>query len=173
MGYTPYADQQTIKDVSQWLLDNATTQPRPKGKKYDHLKGTGPCLKTHLTPSGAKYASITRTKIPEMGDKPWLVHRVVYCAECGELDATKEINHECDFELCINPLHLKQDTHEANMAAMKARGRHVKSGPRLTLRQREHIRSLRAKSPKRWTHKRLGEKFGVSVRAIGYTLRGN
>jgi hypothetical protein len=52
------------------------------------------------------------------------VSRLIYREMVGQFDDDLEILHRCDNPPCVNPDHLRPDTHAANMADMAAKGRH-------------------------------------------------
>lgn len=49
-------------------------------------------------------------------------HRFAYFIHFGELDPALEVLHECDNPPCVRPGHLRQGTHEMNMADAHERG---------------------------------------------------
>lgn len=56
-------------------------------------------------------------------------HRAAYFAEKGQLAPDLDVCHTCDNRRCVNPAHLFQATHLANMQDMTAKGRRVQGSP--------------------------------------------
>ena len=97
------------------------------------------------------------------GQRRLRAHRVSYELHHGELNPKLEICHTCDNRACVNPKHLFQDTHEANMADCKAKGRY---NHKLTPEQIKYILDHTQE-----LNRELGEKFGVSHSTIGKIRR--
>lgn len=66
----------------------------------------------------------TRRLGPRGQAKNWFAHRLSYLAFVGDLLPFLEIMHTCDTPSCVNPAHLRQVSHAANMNDMAAKGRH-------------------------------------------------
>lgn len=74
--------------------------------------------------------------------------------------------HHCDNKICVNPNHLFYGTNKDNMRDKVLKDR---AAMKLTRKEVLEIREL-YKSGK-YTHKRLGELFGVTKTNIGYIVR--
>jgi len=53
---------------------------------------------------------------------PYKAHRVAYSLFYGEIPKGLEICHSCDNKACVNPKHLRANTHQANMREAVERG---------------------------------------------------
>lgn len=56
-------------------------------------------------------------------NKPYLVHRLMYMINFGELDSKTVIMHKCDTKGCLNINHLKSGTQKENIEDMFKKGR--------------------------------------------------
>lgn len=83
--------------------------------------------------------------------------------------------HSCDNPPCCNPAHLSEGTHPENMDQMAERGRRASlpgeqhPSARLTEASIAEARQLRDQG---WKLSDLGERYGVSLSAIGRALQG-
>lgn len=50
-------------------------------------------------------------------------HRFAYEATVGPIPEGKEIDHQCQNKLCVNPAHLRAVTHKENCSTRRKRGR--------------------------------------------------
>lgn len=96
--------------------------------------------------------------------KKVLVHRAVYSAIYGPLDADDCVLHRCDNPPCFRPDHLFLGTKADNTGDMIAKGRNRR---KLT---EDDVRAIRARYPDETT-RALGEKFGVHSGQISRIVR--
>lgn len=106
------------------------------------------------------------------GDRFQMAHRVSYRLFCGEIPDGMQVNHRCDFPICVNPDHLWLGSQADNMRDCREKGRmpHGEERPihKITAAQADEIyrRILSGE-----TQKSLAATFGIkkqSVQAIVY-----
>ena len=95
-------------------------------------------------------------------------HRVSYTACVGAIPDDLEILHSCDNPSCVNPVHLRADTHRQNMLEMwertppKLKSQRGVNNPYAKLND-ELVRSIRS-SPE--TGKSMAAQLGVSKQLV-------
>ena len=77
----------------------------------------------------------------------------------------KMLLHSCDNQICCNPSHLREGTHDENMTDMKTRERH--GLPHNTVRA---IKKLLREG--KHTHQAIGELYGLSREQITHINNG-
>ncbi len=104
-------------------------------------------------------------------------HRLAWEASNGvELPSDVSILHSCDNPPCVNPRHLRPDTHQENMREAKARNRLVRGvdviNARLTPSIVREMRSLRY--TRGMSNYAIALEYGVSVGTVwnAVSLRG-
>jgi hypothetical protein len=93
----------------------------------------------------------------KIGGRVLPAHRVAFAMVHGYYPDLN-VMHCCDNPLCVNPLHLKEGTHQDNMDDMKAKGR---QGKKLTVTD---VHAIRA-DPR--THREIASDYGVTWRTVG------
>jgi DNA-binding Xre family transcriptional regulator len=100
--------------------------------------------------------------------KSHILSRVVYEVYKGKHPGNLFVCHSCDNPLCINPDHLWLGTAADNRLDCKKKNRQAKGSTmgnsKLTEVQVSEIRDLLAK--KEFSHKQIGQRFGVSGRTV-------
>ena len=98
-------------------------------------------------------------------------HRVIWICEYGEIEAGKEICHDCHTPRCNNILHLRCDSHASNMADASRLGRFPdrrgenQNGALLTNAQVSFIKYFLQQG---WSCTLLAERYGVSAVTISH-----
>lgn len=90
----------------------------------------------------------------------------------GPAPAGMEACHQaviCHNPRCVNPAHLRWDTHQNNMRDKLLDGT-MPLGPKLTERDAWEIRELHATGE--WTLSQLADEFGVTAPTIGNVING-
>ena len=114
-------EHQTIRWLRKYMCK---VEPKPTGELYKDLKG--PCLIVDSNTNGRCPVTMFKN---ERGKNYCLMTPVLSLAESmgkpyAEIAATGlETCHGCDRPMCIQPLHLRLDTHKANMQDASKRGR--------------------------------------------------
>jgi hypothetical protein len=96
-------------------------------------------------------------------------HRHAYEAAKGPVPARLEVCHDCDNPACVNPAHLRADTHKANMAEMgaKRRGKPAKVLTEAIVRAAHALRKAGLKIIA------IAQHLGVKcARTLGMALQG-
>lgn len=107
---------------------------------------------SQLSSSGRPYFTIAGRKV--------LAYRLTYELTHGkELNPSIILRHKCDNEVCCNPYHLEEGTHEENMNDMKTRERH--GLPHNTIKAIKRL--LQAGGT---THQQIGDTFGIARRTV-------
>ena len=70
---------------------------------------TGDCIIYPFCVSAKGYGTITYNK------ESWSAHRLAYFLVHGAITQGLEICHNCGVRDCVNPAHLRQDTHQSNI----------------------------------------------------------
>lgn len=102
-------------------------------------------------------------------------HRLSWILERGDIPNGLCVLHACDNRKCVNPEHLFLGTREENCQDMRNKNRHVipvgshNGKSKLSEEQVVSIRQMYANGG--WTHRSLGEYFGVNHSTIGFVLR--
>lgn len=100
------------------------------GPVPDGRPDLGPCWEWTRGRSKAGYGVFY---LGVQSSKQVLAHRWSLAYYLGrELASDKEVLHECDNPPCVNPHHLREDTHEQNMADASSRGRSAKVSELIT-----------------------------------------
>ncbi len=55
--------------------------------------------------------------------RPWTTTRLIYAAKHGPFDPDLDVCHSCDNPMCVNPEHLRVDTHKNNLLDASRRKR--------------------------------------------------
>ncbi|KKN69830.1 hypothetical protein LCGC14_0436540 [marine sediment metagenome] len=102
-------------------------------------------------------------------------HRISLLAN-GPISDGMHILHSCDSPPCVNPAHLREGTHQDNMADMAARGRlhrpagELNGSAKLKQREVESIRSEYAAGG--ITQQALADKYGVAQSVVSDVVNG-
>lgn len=104
-------------------------------------------------------------------------HRMAYALHHGTSPGDKQVCHQCDTPLCVNPAHLFLGTNTENIADRVAKGRSNRAGAlgeknpaaRLTAEQVSAIRDLIASGQ---TNVRIAARYDVSHSLISAIRRG-
>lgn len=102
-----------------------------------------------------------------VGGATVLAHRLAWRFEHGPVPEGAHLLHSCNEPACVRVEHLRIGTHADNMLD-KVRANRQRA--KLTPDRARLIRELYATGL--WTHRELGQEFGVSHRAVGHVLRG-
>lgn len=99
------------------------------------------------------------------------LHRYVYERLVGPIPDGLDLLHQCDNRRCCNPGHMKQGSHQDNMADAYKKKRHAWGErchfSKVTAAQAAEIRRLYKKyGPKRSNADVLSEQFGISKQII-------
>jgi hypothetical protein len=110
-------------------------------------------------------------------------HRVAYTLTFGSIPQGLMVLHQCNNPSCVNPAHLEVGTSRDNMLHCIRSGRHVwqthpecaqsgekRSNAKLRVEQVLAIRDLYSQGG--YSHRRLGEMFGVSHTVIQRIIAG-
>jgi DNA-binding XRE family transcriptional regulator len=97
-------------------------------------------LVTSLKPNKDGYIKVTRNK------KNFLLHRLVYSEQNGEIPKKSVILHTCDNPSCINIEHLRLGTQQDNLKDMLDKGRHRTKSPKEKTIKPKLIAELREKA---------------------------
>ena len=101
------------------------------------------------------------------GESPERAHRVAWRLVTGVITSGFEICHECDVRACVNPSHLRLDTHRSNVQdAVKRNPRFGSGGRKLSDEQIKVIIASAESGPV------LASRFGVSKMLIS-KIRNN
>lgn len=161
--------QKTMEEVADWLLANAIKTPRPTGKAYEHLKGTGPCMVSHLAPANEGYVVVRRKFFPTPSNTE-TAHRIVWKRKRGRIPRGKMLAHGCDNPSCINVAHMRCTTQLENMREKVARKRDKSCV--LGERDKRRIKALKRQDNKKYTNDRLSRMFGVTKHTITAIING-
>lgn len=116
----------TEEQLADWLLEQATPQPKPAGEHYTELEDD--CLICHFKPDKGGYSRVG------LRNRCYLAHRFMAAVKhANGWDSIKGqiVRHRCDVRMCINPNHLLIGTHQENMTDMSLRTiKHQTSKPR-------------------------------------------
>lgn len=98
-------------------------------------------------------------------------HRVVYAEAKGRIPKGKIVMHTCDNPPCCNPAHLVAGTHADNVADKIKKGRcytgdHRGKNNKVTPAKVRKIRKAKG------TQTEIGERFGISQRAVSDIITG-
>lgn len=100
-------------------------------------------------------------------------HSVSFEIHIGPVPEGKEVCHNCGNRACVNPRHLRVDTHIANMADKVLHGtdhRGERNGrSRLTLTQ---VRDIRGEVASGRMQNEVARSYGVSPQTINHIMRG-
>jgi hypothetical protein len=108
--------------------------------------------------------------------KMWSAHHVSYMLFKGPIPKRMHVLHNCSVKKCVNPDHLRADTHQSNMDDKVALGRQARprgmlsGATRLTDQEASEILWLTLNCP--WlVHRQIGERYRTSgsvVKSIKY-----
>jgi DNA-binding XRE family transcriptional regulator len=91
----------------------------------------------------------------------------------GPVPAGSEVCHNCGHRPCVNPAHLRADTHQANMADCLVHGTHTRGArngrARLTVGQVAYVRAAVAAGCQQ---NLLASELGVSPQTVNHIVRG-
>jgi hypothetical protein len=124
-----------------------------------------------LNGSRGDYGSLT-IRIAPSKRTTFKAHRIAYFIATGIDPLEKDVCHICDNPPCCNPNHLFLGTRSDNIRDMVHKGRRSYVGisaennllSKLLASDVKEIRRLYAEGG--WSHKRLGQKYGVSAQSI-------
>lgn len=95
--------------------------------------------------------------------KHQFAHRVSYFLTHGRFPE-KDLLHSCDNPRCVNPFHLKEGSHQENMADMRNKGRQAKGILKHSAKLDEaKVRDIRTSD---LTRTQLAAKYGVDYKTI-------
>jgi hypothetical protein len=92
----------------------------------------------------------------------WLLHRLIYTQNFGEIPLGFLVCHKCDNKKCINPEHFFLGTYRDNKQDAMKKGLQGKGNTKLTTQELAEI-----KSSVGITNVSLARKFDVSKTRIG------
>jgi hypothetical protein len=92
----------------------------------------------------------------------WLLHRLIYTQNFGDIPLGLLVCHRCDNKKCINPEHFFLGTYRDNTQDAIKKGLQGKGNTKLTIQELSEI-----KSSVGITNASLARKFGVSKARIG------
>jgi len=100
-------------------------------------------------------------------------HRVSWLMAGNKITEGRELLHSCDNPACVNPQHLSENTHHANMLDAKAKGRTTQgtknSQVKLTESQVYEIRALCVEG--KIFKNKIAEMYGVTDMVVGMIHR--
>ncbi len=99
--------------------------------------------------------------------KCWRTHRLAYTFIYGSIPKGKNICHECDNRMCVNPKHLWLGSHQDNVTDRCEKGR---SASKLSQKQVKEI--YRLGKGGLLSANKLAAKFKVSASAVLRIIRG-
>jgi len=97
--------------------------------------------------------------------KSVLTHRLSFAMAAHGRMPDRFVLHSCDNRLCVNPLHLREGSHQDNMNDMKDRGRHhALRGSKISISKltEKDIPDIRAMLAQGITQTSVSKKYGVS-----------
>ncbi|HLA14633.1 MAG TPA: HNH endonuclease, partial [Gemmatimonadaceae bacterium] len=100
-------------------------------------------------------------------------HSVAYELHVGSIPEGYDVCHNCGHRPCVNPQHLRADTHVSNMADKLAHGTHhrgVRNG-RARLTESEVI-SIRESVAAGAVQKDVARQMGVSPQTVNHIVQG-
>lgn len=102
-----------------------------------------------------------------------LAHRLSWGLHRGPVTEGMEITHICDQPMCVNPAHLRMETHAENMVAMVQRGRSARGEHHGRVKLSEdQVRLTRRLRNDGLSQQAIADKFGVTRGAIKEIDRG-
>lgn len=116
--------------------------------------------------------------MPYQRDKRMYAHRFSFLLTRGEIPDGLLVLHSCDNPSCVRPEHLRLGSAMDNSRDAVQRGRHrhgVTWGESVTNRKLNwsQVQEIRAKYvPRKVTHVRLAEQYGVSTNVVKLILNG-
>jgi hypothetical protein len=113
--------------------------------------------------------SAAGNKVPEGA------HRLSYESAFGSIPDGLHVCHTCDVPSCVNPNHLFAGSANANMQDKIRKGKQVRGTQhgKSTMAE-DTVRAIRREYDLgNTTYKKLAEKFGVGVGAVGHIVRGD
>jgi hypothetical protein len=111
-----------------------------------------------------------------VGNRRWwfAAHSLSYEAFVGPVPGRMMVRHRCDVPACCNPDHLEVGTVADNHMDMVERGRSLRGArnhmSKLSESDVKCIVKMRAQG---MIYRDIGERFGVSARAVGNVIRGD
>ena len=102
-----------------------------------------------------------------MGGKGRTAHSVSFEMHVGPIPPGAEVCHECTNRACVNPRHLRADSHRGNMADKVRHGTHHRGSRTGRARLCEaDVRSSRAAVASGVSQVALARRFGVSPQTV-------
>jgi hypothetical protein len=103
-------------------------------------------------------------------------HRISWEIHNGKVPEGMWVLHKCDSGRCIRPSHLFLGTYKDNINDMLQKRRNVRGEKvgtsKLTNKAVKEIRSKYKKYSREFNHRYFSEKFGVSVSAVHFVIKG-
>ncbi len=107
------------------------------------------------------------------GGRPRPAHVVAFELHVGPVPEGLEVCHNCGNRPCVNPTHLRADTHRSNMADCVGHGTHTRGErngrARLTADDARRVREEALRGKRQID---LAAETGVSPKTINHVVRG-
>lgn len=135
---------------------------------YVNIQGEDDCWLWLGAQSGNGYGRL------EFEGRYQQAHRVSYQIHCEPIPEDYNVLHTCDNRICVNPKHLFPGTQQDNVDDMVNKGRDSFGGERPkygvehpgTFFTEDQVREIKWMLNEGYTHKFIGEYFGVARQTI-------